>query len=195
MIFSFSFDQRWLGILDPALSSDKSVDNIKPVVDINFKDRFGENALIRLLKHQKVDEIVDTLLMLIKKGIGVNVVDKDGENALHLLFRHQRTSSNKNVMKVILSLLKKGIRVDPKREGGQNELHFIFQHFPKADLYKATEFLVNQGLSVDKTDDEGRTVLHYLCEYYKGPKINEINKILNRNYSSEENEETKISLY
>ncbi|KAK4011325.1 hypothetical protein OUZ56_020441 [Daphnia magna] len=77
---------------------EKINDLIQLGVDVNAKDKYGQNALHCLCENNSNSILIDAIQLLIQLGIDVNANDEDGLNALHHLCRK---NSNANLIDAI----------------------------------------------------------------------------------------------
>jgi ankyrin repeat protein len=93
-------------------------------IDVNSKDRDGDNALHYLCVNYDNENLIDIIRLLIKNGIDVNSKDRDGWNYLHLLCEHY---NKKNLIDIIRLLIENKIDVNCKNRDRQNAITIMQQ--------------------------------------------------------------------
>jgi len=91
-----------------------------PSVDVNLRDPEDEmNALLKLSRHYRHENLIQLVTPLIKRGIDVNATDPNGWNALHNLCEYY---GHQNFRDLILLLKESNIDMEARTKEGYTAL-------------------------------------------------------------------------
>ncbi|XP_046462834.1 sensor for unfolded proteins in the ER ire1-like [Daphnia pulex] len=148
---------------------------IQQGVDVNKKNKDGDNALHLLCCNNSSERLIDAIKILIQHGIDVNEKNNYGDNALHISCLH---NSSKRLIDAIKLLIQLGINVNEKDEDGRNALHLMCWNNSSERLIDAIKLLIQLGININEKDEDGDNALHYLCRNNSNERLIDAIKLL-----------------
>jgi ankyrin repeat protein len=110
---------------------------IEQGVDVNKKNKDGNNALHLLCRNNSSEGLIDAIKLLIQPGINVNEKNKNGRNVLHLLCRNNSSERMIDAIKLLIQLRSDVNGIDVRSLSRKNEtknFQEIIKLFDEASL-------------------------------------------------------------
>jgi ankyrin repeat protein len=147
---------------------------IEKGIDVNCKDKDGDNAFYPLCWNYKNENLIDIIRLLIENGIDVNWKNNDGWNALLLLCENYK---NENLIDIIRLLIQNGIEVNCKNMFGDYALHFLCRNYKNENLIDIIQLLIENEIDVNDED------ISTLQQHYQRGNRSQIVDLLNHHVS------------
>jgi len=133
-------------------SADALVMFLKKGADVNFKNNYGDTALMKA-----VSSVVDISIFkkLVEFGADVNLQDRHGNSSLMKAYRN---------FEIAEFLLNNGADMGLRDSEGMTALHFTSKN---AECVKVAELLVRNGAEVNARDGQGASPLFFAARFDK----------------------------
>ena len=133
-------------------------------VNINETDANMNTALHLICQNANGSAAIESINILIKKGIDVNCLNQLGQTALHKVFQSNRITPQ--LCSIFDILLQNGIDIVLKDHNGYNALHYMFMsNNENSDLIEVLKMInfknIDHKLLLDKSN---QSFLHYSSE-------------------------------
>ncbi len=132
------------------------------VVDVNYQDRYGYNALHYLCMNYDMEDFADLFKLLTKQRIDMNRTDRElNRNALQLFLKHKR---GRDVLEIVQLMVERGINIKHQTSSGWTALHYLCANSTLDNLVNIARFMVENGADATAMNLDGITAFHTLCE-------------------------------
>lgn len=140
----------------------------------NLNDNTGNTALILLCRDCNQQNLIDTVRLLIDKGVDVNSKGGSQMTALHWLCSNYQ---HNNLCAIVKLFIEKGADVTVVNKDGETALHRLCDSYTHGNLCDIIALLLGKGNTVNVLDVREETALHRLLSSKHVNSINLLNVV------------------
>jgi ankyrin repeat protein len=137
---------------------------VEKKIDLNAKNEYGENALLKLIVNYKKDDLIDLIKLFVDNEININCKNKYGTNILHYVCEYY---THENLMDIIQLLIEQKVEINCIHDYGHNALPVLCRNYGYENLYDIIKLLIENGIEVHCNPNNEGNALNIIINHYR----------------------------